>query len=113
MEKAELTKEEESKYRPLYNKLVAADRVAASFGIKDNALTLDSFQRRSKRCIRKLGHQVIFSSMKISHEYVYIIIFQCVEHLLHPSLLSGSACKRRSPVQFLLLSDCKQQRSCF
>lgn len=58
-----LTEEEEAKYRPLYNKLVAVDRVAMSFGKEDHNETLGSFQRRSKRCIRKIGHHVSISSL--------------------------------------------------
>lgn len=53
-----LTDEEETRYRPWYNKLVDLEKVKLSFALKDKGESLPKFQRRSQRCVRKIAHQV-------------------------------------------------------
>lgn len=65
-----LTEIEEARYRPWYEKLVAVEKVAAAFGKKNNGPSLAKFQLQSKRCIRKIAHQV--SSLSVYHTQLLI-----------------------------------------
>lgn len=71
-EVTQLTEDEETRYRPIYEALVDHEKVVAKFGSVDSGISDAKFTRRSLRCIQKHQRDLIADSYR--HEFDFWLI---------------------------------------